>query len=176
MLASKEDTVVYVPFHDLHNALLSILQAVTLSMLVTASIKNGAGRLRPDFIDRLRLELGYSGDMPASAVVDLACRSRNHVVIEGRRSFPSGHASMTFAGWTTLGLYAAARLRARYGGRPPIHVLATLLVFTGFFPIVVAMSRVIDHRHHTTDVVVGSIIGLVSGLIGFSLQHTFSSS
>ncbi|KAJ9471116.1 putative lipid phosphate phosphatase 3 [Diplonema papillatum] len=175
-LAVKGDAAVYIPLHDLHHALLTILLAVTLAMLVTASLKNSVGRLRPDFVDRLRLELGYSNDTPAAAAVDLACKSENHVVIEGRRSLPSGHASMMFAGWTALGLFAAARLRASYGGRPPLHVLAALLVLTEFFPALVAASRVIDDRHHFTDVIAGSGIGIFCGLVGFSLQHSFSSS
>eukprot|EP00659_Diplonema_papillatum_P011457 gene11457-17624_t len=168
---------VYVPSHDLHNAALSIAQAVALALAATVPIKNSAGRLRPDFLDRLRLEL----DLPdpgstMSALADLTCNTSNPSIIEGRRSFPSGHSSLTFAGWTALGLFAAARLRVKYRRGLPVCVLVALLAGFGALPTFVALSRVHDYRHHYDDIFAGACIGIFCGLVCFNLHHSHQSS
>jgi membrane-associated phospholipid phosphatase len=66
-----------------------------------------------------------------------------------RRSFPSGHTSVSFA--------AAATMHRRYGWR--IGLPATLVA--GF----VGYSRVRADKHHWHDVVVGAAIGEAAGLL-----------
>lgn len=64
-------------------------------------------------------------------------------------SFPSGHASTSFA--------AAATLHRRYGWKVglPAHAVATF----------VAVARVKADKHFTKDVIVGAAIGEASGLL-----------
>lgn len=65
----------------------------------------------------------------------------------GNDSFPSGHASTSFA--------AAATLHRRYGWKAglPAHAVATF----------VAVARVKADKHFAKDVIVGAIIGEASG-------------
>lgn len=65
----------------------------------------------------------------------------------GRRSFPSGHASSTFASATVLQRHFGWRV-----GLPAYGVAAY-----------VATSRLAENRHFLTDVIVGAAVGIVSG-------------
>lgn len=78
---------------------------------------------------------------------------------EGRKSFPSGHASTSFAGLSFLSLFLSGHL-CIYAGKSNAWRF-----FLAFFPLifaaVVAISRYTDNRHHWEDVLFGSILGLI---------------
>jgi len=84
-------------FLDAHATLCAFLLATTLNRISTESVKNYAGYLRPVFYE----ECGPSGDY-SECIGDDASDSM-------RKSFPSGHASMSFCGFTLLTLYIHAR-------------------------------------------------------------------
>jgi len=77
----------------------------------------------------------------------------------GFRSFPSGHSSSSFAGLFYLSLYLAAKLHIldQRG-----EVWRTVIVIV---PIMaascIAMSRIMDARHHPFDVLFGSALGIL---------------
>ena len=110
--------------------------AFASTVLVTTLVKKTVGRHRPDY-------------QPTDDDED------------GRRSFFSGHSSLTLVSTTYLGLYLRRHLFA--GVRPagsalPWWEAATYLglaAFSAYVPI----SRVLDHRHHPSDVAVGSLVG-----------------
>lgn len=100
----------------------------------------------------------WQGDLQAGgsmAAAELGATALKHVFPErrpdgsNRHSFPSGHASISFA--------AAATLQNRYGWQVgiPAQLAASF----------VAVSRVEARKHHWYDVVAGAAIGEASGFL-----------
>ncbi|CAJ1987987.1 phosphatidic acid phosphatase [Leishmania donovani] len=132
--------------------------SVAFALLVVNAIKVYAGRLRPDFLSRLRNE-GYS---PQSTGVDLCT-----VPKDGRVSFPSGHSSISFSAIVPFCFYVLHSLQAfRRSGVSLWRIFMGLLPLT--LPIVVAVSRTRDNRHYFDDILAGSAIGIVSAVIAVS--------
>ena len=84
---------------------------------------------------------------------------------EGRRSFPSGHASSSFAGLGFAALFMAGQLKLFDGHAHLERLLLCLL------PLIVAwliaLSRIINNRHHWDDVLVGSLIGIACAIFSY---------
>eukprot|EP01135_Chromosphaera_perkinsii_P007818 Nk52_evm10s1020 gene=Nk52_evmTU10s1020 len=159
-------------FHDFHSAFLSVIQAETFQYLLVEPIKVAVGRQRPDWLNRLR-HLGFSEEQ----IVDpfSLCDNTNSVLLDGRKSFVSGHSSWAFAGMTVLSLYIFAKLGVfsnqntglfgRGGGA------STWKIIIGLVPLgcagAVAISRLTDYRHDYSDVLGGSLLGIFCGCLGY---------
>lgn len=152
-----------------HALILGGAEAVMGAAAVTEVLKLGVGRLRPDFRERwLRAACGGVVERPASVscdgVLDDGFAVDRAALLDGMKSFPSGHASAAFAGATFVALHLAHE--GVWGSQAPewaapVAALAVggLMTGAGF----VAASRVADHRHYIEDVVVGAGIGVASG-------------
>jgi len=100
----------------------------------------------------------------------------------GRRSFPSGHTSFSFAGATLCALYSIYWLRKI---KSAVHMkkhlpipgasLGLVMFFIWYVPaIYVAISRTQDYRHFPTDVMAGAIIGTFTVYVSFITYYDFS--
>ena len=87
------------------------------------------------------------------------CTGDADTIQEGRKSFPSGHASNAFAGLGFLAVYLAGRLRAFDARGHVMKLLAVIVPLLGALLVVrithyiiitnvQALSRVSDYRHH----------------------------
>eukprot|EP00897_Mesotaenium_endlicherianum_P001464 jgi/Mesen1/1345/ME000013S00835 len=128
--------------------------AVALTWIITNAAKSAIGRPRPDFFARCFPD-GIAKFLPDG---DADCSGGvSGDVRDGRRSFPSGHSSLTFAGMAYLAIYLAGKLRVaekdarlwKLGA-----VLAPLLAAT-----LVGVTRLDDYKHHWDDILVGSLFG-----------------
>lgn len=155
-----------------------IILTFSITSVLTAISKMG-GYLRPDFMGRC---FGNS-----AKVTDIIqeygnkCISfdkcpeyniNNKTVMDGVRSFFSGHSSMSFAlGGSLIYLYYKGNMRNRIKSQISepykyIKYIDLLIIAIGLlFPSFVAISRIANNRHHTRDVLFGSIIGSLMAII-----------
>ncbi|TFK29688.1 lipid phosphate phosphatase 1 [Coprinopsis marcescibilis] len=160
---------------DVHHGLVGILATRGIATVVTRFLKNRIGRLRPDFLSRCKWDK-----------MAQICTGDPKDIMEGRRSFPSGHSATAFSGMFYLSLFLAGQTAAwcfhanRFPpgflrSRMQRFVIACLPLFWAFH---VALSRMEDNRHHKEDVIVGGCIGVLSALIGYLMfwPSPFSSS
>ncbi|SNX86169.1 related to DPP1 - diacylglycerol pyrophosphate phosphatase [Melanopsichium pennsylvanicum] len=156
---------------DLHNGLLGFVLANALTLTVTTIIKVCVGRGRPDLIDRCQPQSGSTNATPYGLVTDTICTVGidNKTLRDGFRSFPSGHASTSFAGLTYLSLYLAGKLHLfdRRGHAVTAWLCATPLMAA----TLIAVSRTMDYRHHATDVIAGALLGLVISYSSYKLYY-----
>jgi diacylglycerol diphosphate phosphatase/phosphatidate phosphatase len=148
---------------------LALMQArsIALNCVITEPLKMYAGEFRPDFLARLQRAHVPRPEDP-SQEMDY-CNITTAEVVEGRKSFPSGHSSTSFAAMTPLVLFLVKRLGVAGHARGSI---ARLLV--GMLPMVlaavVAVSRTHDNRHHFVDICAGSFIGFGCGIAAYWLS------
>lgn len=140
-------------FEDIAQAMLAWTLALTITAVMTESVKLIVGRPRPDFFWRC---------FPNGQMVPGARYPGNpYEVMEGRKSFPSGHSSFAFCSMGFLTFWLCGRLRVlsrnRGKGSGIIICLSPLVVASA-----VAVSRVYDNHHHWGDVVVGALLGLTT--------------
>lgn len=131
---------------DLNQAWLGLLSSVALALTLVCIVKNGVGRLRPDFLARCR---------PVGTGEHAACSNPGPEVIEGRKSFPSGHSALSMAGMAYLSFWLGAKLAhtelpalALAGNLWKVMVASTPWLFA----LWVGLSRLEDYWHHWEDV------------------------
>ncbi|KAH3790616.1 phospholipid phosphatase 5-like [Dreissena polymorpha] len=139
--------------------LLGVYMSVFLTADITNCLKLTVGRPRPDFLARC---------FPDGNVEDPEkCKGSLKDVIDGYKSFPSGHSALIFGCLAYIALYLAGKLhvcnaRGRGSAWRIVCVILPLLWAT-----LVAVSRTADYHHHWQDVTVGSILGLVISFVTY---------
>jgi len=154
---------------DLTSSTMVITLAIPLNGVLTNIIKLCVGRCRPDFVYRCWPD----GVVPDNAFDsdELTCNGVRDTVMEGRKSFPSGHSSFSFATWGFVFLYVSGKLGtfhcARHPSSSPNHATSPTQTWKLLFsivmlgiPLVIALSRTADYHHHWQDVLAGSLLGL----------------
>ncbi|KAL7734604.1 hypothetical protein ACLKA6_010910 [Drosophila palustris] len=127
------------------------------------------GRLRPHFIAVCQPQLsdGSLCSDPANLhryVENYECAGEGYTVADVRQtrlSFPSGHSSLAFYSLLYVALYLQRKLTWR-SSKLTRHFLQFVLVMMAWYT---ALSRVMDSWHHWSDVLAGSLIGVVGALI-----------
>lgn len=142
---------------DLKAATLVATLAIPLNGVLTDIIKLLVGRPRPDFVYRC----WPGGVVPEHAFDNeyLNCTGNPEVVIEGRKSFPSGHSSFSFSAWGFVFFYLSGKLGTFHCTRPSSSWRLLLPLVFLVVPMAIAISRTADYHHHWQDVVVGSALG-----------------
>mmetsp|Transcript_4623 Transcript_4623/g.10031 ORF Transcript_4623/g.10031 Transcript_4623/m.10031 type:complete len:276 (-) Transcript_4623:429-1256(-) len=133
--------------HDLNQALLGLSSSLALALMLVCVVKNAVGRLRPDFLARC-------------VPVDGECTGDLADVLEGRKSFPSGHTSLSFAGLAYLSWYLLGKLWMCRSLRWSGHLWRLLFCTSPcVLALWVGLSRIEDYWHHWEDVMVGCFLG-----------------
>ncbi|EJT98971.1 PAP2-domain-containing protein [Dacryopinax primogenitus] len=158
--------------YDLHAATLGLLLTLSLTTVLTDLCKLTVGRPRPDLLARCLLPpdtsdagFPYYGLVSAS----LCTQTNQHILNDGFKSFFSGHSSFSFAGLGFLSFYLAGKvgLWDRKGHAIKPWICGAPLVVAAL----VAISRVMDYRHHWQDIVVGSLVGWLMSWFVYRLYY-----
>jgi len=142
---------------EAHAALLGLLASVVSTGAATNLLKIGVGRPRPNFAARCWPDDPLAPRFDERGVP--ICAANAVGPLEARKSWPSGHASVSSSGLCYLSFWAAGKLQVfspERAGHPSRLVVASLPLCLAVF---VAVSRVSDFYHHATDVLSGFALG-----------------
>lgn len=144
---------------DLNQALLGLLSSLAVALTLVCIVKNAVGRLRPDFLARCK---------PLNGV----CSQTGPEVIEGRKSFPSGHSTLSMAGLAYLSIYLGAKLGHMQGGAVFGNFWKIVAASTPWlFALWVGLSRLEDYWHHWEDIAVGLTLGNACAFAMYRLRY-----
>lgn len=142
----------------LSQLLLGVFSSVGVALCLVCLTKNYIGRLRPDFVARCQPVAGK-------------CTGDRAVVMEGRKSFPSGHSALSFA---SMGYVSLAWLSALLGAPTPPAFGSLLKLMLSALPwavaLLIALSRYDDYWHHWQDILVGTLLGHACCFVAFRLR------
>ena len=98
---------------DLTISSLVVSLAMPLNGVITDMIKLVVGRPRPDFAYRCWPDSGGVAAVEAfsGGAEELHCSGNQAIIIEGRKSFPSGHSSFSFCSWGFVFFYLSGSYR-----------------------------------------------------------------
>lgn len=167
------DLAIRKDLHRTHAIVLGGAEAVVGAAVVTEAFKLGFGRLRPDFRERyVRAACANVVDKPdeldCTGVLDDGFVVERKELLDGMKSFFSGHASLSFAAAS----FVAMQIGSDYlwgkdapdWARPVAGIaVGGLLAGAGY----ISATRVEDNRHHLEDVVVGASVGVASGVAAY---------
>ncbi|KAG9318728.1 phosphatidic acid phosphatase type 2/haloperoxidase [Chiua virens] len=97
-------------FWDYHNSALGLILGLAITGAITQFSKITVGRPRPDLLSRC-IPISDSQDPTYGLSTDAICTQTNQsIMLDGWRSFPSGHSSLSFAGLGFLSFYLAGKM------------------------------------------------------------------
>ncbi|KAL9595171.1 MAG: hypothetical protein Q9179_005094 [Wetmoreana sp. 5 TL-2023] len=145
---------------ELNCGLLGLLLSQGAAFVITGALKNATGKPRPDLIDRCQPLEGSADPLPFGLSNSTICTQTNHKMLkDGFRSFPSGHSSSAFAGLFYLTIYLSAKMHV-LDNRGEVWKTFIVMVPT-LGAALIAVSRIMDARHHPFDVISGSLLGVI---------------
>uniref|UniRef100_A0A914PA04 Phosphatidic acid phosphatase type 2/haloperoxidase domain-containing protein n=1 Tax=Panagrolaimus davidi TaxID=227884 RepID=A0A914PA04_9BILA len=145
-----------------------------ITFTLTLVTKLSIGRLRPHFIDvcKPNIDLVECSSKPLY-IFDYVCTSGNtYADMSARKSFFSGHSSFSM---TTVGFcvfYIQHRLGYVLNSQAVIPFIQMALISAGS---IIGFSRIVDHSHHWSDVLIGQFVGIfIAYIIVFKITRMFS--
>lgn len=142
---------------------LGLTFALPLNGIITALFKVFVGRPRPNFILRC-FPAGFGNNF-------FSCPGDYMYVMDGRKSFPSSHASFAFTEFTyiTLNLVKITRIKDIYVPPKKKGLKLILCLLPLVMSTCIGITRTMDYHHHYSDVAYGSMLGAFIGTIAFYL-------
>ncbi|KAI9245997.1 phosphatidic acid phosphatase type 2/haloperoxidase [Sporodiniella umbellata] len=162
-------------WYDFHAGVLGLCLGLSMTIMLTDVIKVTVGRPRPDMLSRCVPVAGAQDPPLGLSTVDICTTDiHSHMMIDGFKSFPSGHSSFSFAGLGYLSFFIAGKLRLFDQMGHTYKGFCAVTPFVG--AALVAISRTEDYRHHWHDVFIGSLLGTVCSYFAYrqyypSLAH-----
>ncbi|EGD98150.1 PAP2 domain-containing protein [Trichophyton tonsurans CBS 112818] len=145
---------------ELNCGILGLVLAQGAAFVITGALKNACGKPRPDLIDRCKPRTFEQPEFGLSNYT--ICTQTDHEILkDGFRSFPSA----SFAGLFYLSLYLAGKLHVM-DSRGEVWKAFIVMVPT-LSAGLVAVTRIMDARHHPFDVISGSLLGVGCGWVAY---------
>ena len=158
--------------HCLQISVLGLIISLSLNGVITDILKIWIARPRPDFLERC----GPAPGTPLHELVDVnVCTAPlgKALLIDGMKSTPSGHSSISFGGLFYLTLWLLGQFKLFQNRESPQYVYKYFLAFSPLsLATYIALSRTQDYRHHFTDIVLGGAIGI--SFAWWSYHHYFN--
>ncbi|CCM02407.1 uncharacterized protein FIBRA_04505 [Fibroporia radiculosa] len=150
---------------DAHNSTLGLVLSLALTGAITEFVKLTVGRPRPDLIARCIPQAGAVDPPYGLSTYAICTQTDSYLMRDGWKSFPSGHASLSFAGLGFLSFYLSGKIHLfdRRGCAPKVWAALTPLSVAAL----VAISRTMDYRHHATDVIAGALLGIAGAYFAY---------
>ncbi|CAH1155210.1 unnamed protein product [Phaedon cochleariae] len=148
---------------DIFQSISGLTLAYCINGILTTTLKLTLGRPRPNFFHRCFPD-GYGTDIDN-------CTGEYHGMLDGRKSFPSAHASFAFTCMVYLTLHINKLIDLK-----KVRVCRGILMFLMMVPILlatlIAVSRCADYHHHYTDVIGGAILGTSIAVLTQNIYST----
>jgi diacylglycerol diphosphate phosphatase/phosphatidate phosphatase len=152
-------------YHNLQLAVLGLILSLAISGVVTDILKNWIARPRPDFLDRCGPKVGT----PTAILVNIdVCTAPygTRILIDGMRSTPSGHSSISFSGLLFLTLWMMGQFKIFHTKQPMYKIIIACSPLG--LATYIALSRTQDYRHHFVDIILGTLIGCIFASLSYS--------
>lgn len=162
----------YPNLKKIHTSICPLFFALGLTVVLTDLLKSYVGYFRPNFYNYCQFDKDT-----------LQCENDNQGELEdARRSFPSGHASVSFTSmmvvmlvlWQKLHTSTHTQRLGDYSHRIE-HTIRLKKLAAICIPLVYALfvagSRARQDRHHPADIVGGSMLGVGIGWLAWSLWY-----
>jgi diacylglycerol diphosphate phosphatase/phosphatidate phosphatase len=158
---------------DIFIGYLTLCGAMATQMTIVNILKNTCGLPRPDLLARC-FPLGVTSEVEALvgrgtlASIALCESPHRDTLVDGFRSFPSGHLSTVFCGMVITSLQLCGKLQVCDGRGCSVKLVASMLPLV--LALYVASTRVSDNRHFVRDIFSGSTIG---SLVAMAFHHQY---
>ncbi|KAJ3370491.1 hypothetical protein GGF31_004081 [Allomyces arbusculus] len=140
---------------------MGLLLATGVATTLSGALKNASGQLRPDFLARCQpAVLATDSTADPSSPTSLVCTGDAALVRDGRRSFPSGIATLSATALVYTSHFLARQLDALAPGHIEgrgLRLVATSIPAT--LAAAMAVTRIVDNRSSWLDVLFGFLIG-----------------
>lgn len=144
---------------EMYASFLSLTLNYGLVGFVTQFLKIIVGRPRPNFMYRC-FPNGEGSDFNR-------CTGYKRYYLDGRKSFPSGHAAFAFSSMFFISILLAGKLKIFVeGGRGKTGRLC-FCILPLLLATAVAVSRTCDYYHHYEDVICGSLLGITISYVTY---------
>jgi membrane-associated phospholipid phosphatase len=121
--------------------------SLSLAGITYGFFKGYVGRPRPDALERAHGDLDHCTAKDANSEFS---------------SFPSGHAASTMNCAVFLALFLVSSTTR------PTHLMTVVGFGIWMYTVFIGCSRIVDHRHHPSDVVAGWIVGAALSVIAWA--------
>uniref|UniRef100_A0A0N4Z8U8 AcidPPc domain-containing protein n=1 Tax=Parastrongyloides trichosuri TaxID=131310 RepID=A0A0N4Z8U8_PARTI len=160
-------TISYTPncFMNFYHYFTSFLLGLTAKNVVTKIVKLVIGRKRPFFIEVCKPNIDCNKFNPLY-VSSYECLGANKKLIRAAHmSFYSGHSAFSFFVAVYMMIYLHYRVNLKGVLKYLVHLVQFLYIVLAS---TIAISRITDNWHHPSDVVIGSLVGII-----FAFMTTF---